>query len=607
MFENKLITACKYGQTRTARLILIFRFLCNIKATEHGEKYGDTGFDLALNNNQLDVVRLFVKIDREYEFQALIRGSKDIIESLIQDGADINQRSTNHSGCTPLMTAAKFGRSEAIETLLKNRADLKTTDKNGKIAFVSYLGTKAPEIIRIFLGQGADINESNEDGETALILNSRCGLLSYVEKLIQHGADLDAVDNDGYDALMWVLKKKNGDFKIANALIKGGINLKKVDNNGRSALWLLLFNSIYKTNAKKLFDHFMKFHKKIGNLKGFIPDFSKILSYESYNDEFTLKMVREVPKMLTLLINKGADTNIKLGNGMTLLMMLSMKEFDGHSEFNDDYLNEVISEYDKIVLEVVKLLIQNGADKDSINDDDETALDIAKRKGNDNIVDLLKSAKSGPVKKTPNKIKEFSDTDKDILDLYLDGDENRSWAVLKGYDQKTAYKEFPDYDVAYIRAAGPIESEGVPGSWDNEILLEGLNQSKLKSKLLLHLASNNIFQKKGKDGFVQSIQAFNSAKHIPPGPGPYVYVFFYLFYVFKLAATSNHDVSAADLIAMNSPGIEISSRENSLIKKVAQETVKQLENQLISEGEKIIRSRFKKKKQAYDFPSYYDE
>ncbi|MEA1911917.1 MAG: hypothetical protein U9N32_09640, partial [Spirochaetota bacterium] len=163
----------------------------------------------------------------------------------------------------------------------------------------------------------------------------------------------------------------------------------------------------------------------------------------------------------------------------------------------------------------------------------------------------------------------------------------------------------PDFDVAYIRAAGTIESGGVPGNWDEKILLEGLRKSKLKSRLLFHLAANNLFQGYETETFFYSIQAINSITNLPTGAGPHIYIYYYLFYFFKQFEFSANKVSPSELIAMNSLGFEILSEENSQIKQVAAYYTEFMSAGLLGAAEEIIRSKFKEKEQQYEFPLYF--
>jgi len=194
----------------------------------------------------------------------------------------------------------------------------------------------------------------------------------------------------------------------------------------------------------------------------------------------------------------------------------------------------------------------------------------------------------------------------DLLCQYKDDDDQRFWKILEHHNHKTAYKKFPDYDVAYCRASGIIESKGVPGNWDNSILKKGLKKSKIKSRLLFHLSANNLFQGKAKEAFVQAVQAFHASDLVPSGAAPHVYSFFLLYYIYEKADESTGDRTPVHkLIAMNNPGIEITSSHNTKIKQVAQETFELLDKTLLLAAEEVIRSRFKVREQKGSFPAWY--
>ena len=237
---------------------------------------------------------------------------------------------------------------------------------------------------------------------------------------------------------------------------------------------------------------------------------------------------------------------------------------------------------------------------------------VIKRKKPTNLTD--ESASVMPVPSEPvldsATVTPENQTDgfQNVLQMYEDDDDHRSWTQLEPFDYKTAYQEdgFQDYDVAYIRAAGPVDTKGVPGSWDNALLKLGLEKSKIKSRLLFHLAADNIFKGNGEDAFVESVQAFFATDRVPHGPGPHVYLFFYLYYLYEnVPSIYPAEPSIPQLMAMNSPGIEISAKENDAIRELAQKTQTQVPQARLSDAEKVLRIRLKKKPQEYDFPASY--
>jgi hypothetical protein len=193
----------------------------------------------------------------------------------------------------------------------------------------------------------------------------------------------------------------------------------------------------------------------------------------------------------------------------------------------------------------------------------------------------------------------------DTLCQYQDGDDQRAWTILEPYDHKTAYREFPDYDVAYARASGILESGGVPGNWNSAILKEGLSKSRVKSRLLFHLSANSLFQGKGEEALVQAVQGFHASDQVPSGAGPHVYAFFLLYYLFEAQEGRGDQTPVRNLVAMNNPGMQITSSQNTRIKEVSQETAGRLDKALLSAAEEVIRSRLKVRLQKGPFPAWY--
>ncbi len=100
-------------------------------------------------------------------------------------------------------------------------------------------------------------------------------------------------------------------------------------------------------------------------------------------------------------INKGADVNIKNGDGKTplhiaveknyedIVRLLLQKNADLNTKDNNGNTPLHIAVKNGNYF-VVKELLRAGADKNIKNNEGKTALDIAKELGDDEIIDLLK-------------------------------------------------------------------------------------------------------------------------------------------------------------------------------------------------------------------------
>lgn len=99
---------------------------------------------------------------------AIRGGHKDIVELLIDRGADINARGGDRM--TPLMQAAAELRADFVELLLKKGASTEGQDEsNGMTALMWAVANEGnKEIVEMLLEHGADLDVEDHEGETAL-------------------------------------------------------------------------------------------------------------------------------------------------------------------------------------------------------------------------------------------------------------------------------------------------------------------------------------------------------------------------------------------------------------------------------------------------------
>ena len=94
-------------------------------------------------------------------------GKKEIAEMLLQKGADPNVY--DDMGIAPIIGAARQNQSEIIEMLIKNKANVNISSKNGEETALHYAAEyNSGDAAKILLANGADKNAKNSSGKTPL-------------------------------------------------------------------------------------------------------------------------------------------------------------------------------------------------------------------------------------------------------------------------------------------------------------------------------------------------------------------------------------------------------------------------------------------------------
>jgi len=215
----------------------------------------------------------------------------DIVQGLLEQGADVNAKIKNQS--TPLHDAAKRGLPQMVSILLKMGADVTAKDRDGASPLhvaagaghhsvvlllldagadcnvqVQKWGMKSPlnyaaesghiEVARILIQRGADVNHkfdynpTPENGYTTERVGSAplhsaatTGNEALAHLLMEQGADIFAIDEDGRTTLhraVWLCspkteaKKAEGHVNLARELISRGVGVSAIDTSGETAL-----------------------------------------------------------------------------------------------------------------------------------------------------------------------------------------------------------------------------------------------------------------------------------------------------------------------------------------------------------------------------------
>ncbi|HHG85625.1 MAG TPA: ankyrin repeat domain-containing protein [Bacteroidetes bacterium] len=118
---------------------------------------------------------------------AAANGNADILRLLLSNGAMVNAQ--EKSGLTPLMSAAELGNIVNIILLVDRGAELNGQDHDGNSSLLFAVMNDNTDAARILLGKGADVNLADEEMTTPLMLAAQQGNLELVTLLLDSGAN----------------------------------------------------------------------------------------------------------------------------------------------------------------------------------------------------------------------------------------------------------------------------------------------------------------------------------------------------------------------------------------------------------------------------------
>jgi len=142
------------------------------------------------------------------------RGKQDVVENLLNHGANSNIRDEN--GKTALSWAAENGRAGITRLLLKAGANPRMHDNNGKTALSWAAGNGRMTTALILLSFGADPNSQDIRGQTPLSWAAQKGCYKIVKMLLTKGANPNITSIDGKKPVD--LADKNGHQNIVSLL-----------------------------------------------------------------------------------------------------------------------------------------------------------------------------------------------------------------------------------------------------------------------------------------------------------------------------------------------------------------------------------------------------
>jgi len=289
-----------------------------------------------------------------------------------------------------------FSSIEECKTLCEKDNDVKPVEASPSEALYMYLneGNGDTEIIRGFIAYGADVNYRDAQYHITLLhLAAHYGHRKAVRVLLDSGADINAKNGEGNTPLFAATYQQHSE--IAAILIEKGADVN------------------------------------IKNIYGYTPLRNVCRSGNT--------------DIAGLLLSKGADVNARDGKGDTplhaavdkgrmdiALMLLDRgAEINAAGRYGDSPLHAAVSYGDAAC---VKMLIEKGADLRSKNDNGITPLELARKRGFEDVTEIL-TKYSSAAKEAPGEFRRYI-MDKDYFSCEVPSD----WQLQRDEEKDTEYK-----------------------------------------------------------------------------------------------------------------------------------------------------------------------
>jgi len=361
-------------------------------------------------------------------FNAFERYDIDDIYNLIKKGVDINAQ--NKEGDTVLMLAAEHGKVEIVEMLLEEGVYVNIRNNQNYTALMLASLNGYTKIASMLIDVDANINIVTFGNDTALLLAVENNHISTVKLLLNNGAELA----DEYEEL--VISCKKGYVEILKLLLELDVTVDFYDNtvyeyeyehNNNMTLLMIACENNQKDIVRLLLDK----GATVFNVQQYTYPVYPFNNGEYYNGEYynvatnAFRYAFNNVEIFKMLLDSIASFNIASFNNNSMDIhryeLLKSAICQNKTEIvklllnkkvnlnKDAYIIETPNGYTECIYhkkptvimlavshaspEIVKLLIDSGAEINYKTEEKNTALDFAITRGNREILKLLIDAK----------------------------------------------------------------------------------------------------------------------------------------------------------------------------------------------------------------------
>lgn len=229
------------------------------------------------------------------------------IDSILKqiNAGELDIETTDRSGKTILILAARHGQVRMIEALIEADADLGATDRANKTALMWACHSKNAEAVRVLLNAGSEVDALDRIGGTALCWAAIAGDAASVQLLVDAGADVNVAGAyTGFTPLIWAAGF--GETGSVTAILGAGAELEATDQTPEGSTAIM---HAARTGG-------------VANVEALIAAGAD-LSATNRMGKTALHLAAEAaggtPETMTTLIEAGADVNAKDNRQLTPL------------------------------------------------------------------------------------------------------------------------------------------------------------------------------------------------------------------------------------------------------------------------------------------------
>lgn len=320
-------------------------------------------------------------------FLAAQEGHSAVVQFLIQHNADLNIACDD--GETALIRAAAEGHIKVVELLVQHGANMNLPNGYGTTALSIAVSEGHLAVVELLVQLGANINLADSTGATALFIAAQTGQTKIVETLIQHSEiDVNMVTNIGATALY--IAAQEGHVKIVELFLayNSGMGQKHVNRNAVTIGGYTAIHAAASAGHADVFNRLISDHEvdlTISSRDGYTALSYAVLGLSNEDTLCVLKAPAFFPDDALKAKLCCASSNERSYVEPTLLEILDKRDIGG-KDIESILFWAIINDMQKVLR---KGLQHKTLDMDSFLQGNHVPLHVAARLGNWEAVQVL--------------------------------------------------------------------------------------------------------------------------------------------------------------------------------------------------------------------------